>query len=284
VDLAEKIRAAQTKIEEVLSTHSAPVVMVSFGKDSMALLHLLRSMGQEFPVLFHREPFNPLKYQFANRIIEEYNLTVYDYPPMTTAVNERDKAIEIVNFYQVRNQLVYLPTGIRAPEGGKPFLCGLMDLYCRPLGSYTFPWDLAFVAHKSTDVDPILGPAELKVDIKSNPGSCDYAFPLRHFSDADVWEYHQRFKVPINTNRYDPANGYREKTDITWNNDWHHCCTLCLSKSSPPTVSCPKFQMDIPNLSALVRRCDDFSPDYFGTQISTAAITVPAVAPKPPIN
>jgi hypothetical protein len=251
-------------VEQCLATHAQPVVMVSFGKDSMCMLHLLRSMGHNFPVLFHREPFNAKKFEFANRIIGEWNLTVYDYAPMTTAVNERNGHVEIVNFYQVRNQLTYLPTGIRSPEEGKPFLCALKDFYCRPLGSFAFPWDIGFVAHKSTDVDPILGPAMLHVDIKTNSGNCDYGFPLRHFTDADVWEYHERFEVPFNSKRYDPENGYKERSDITWNNDYHHACALCLLKSSSPVVHCPKLDSDIPNLSSAVRRCDDLKLDYFG--------------------
>jgi len=270
MSLEEKIQAAQRMIENCLSTHSRTVVMWSSGKDSTAMLHLLRSMGHDFPILFHREPFNAPKYQFANRIIEDWLLTVYDYAPITTAVNERNGQVEIVNFYQAGQKLVYLPTGIRTPEEGKPYLCGLRDLYARPLGTFSFPWDLAFVAHKSTDIDPILGPANLHVDIKRNqPESADFAFPLRHFTDADIWEYHERFHVPINTKRYDPENSYRERTDITYNNDYHNCCVLCLVKSSPAVVHCPKLNTDIPNLSAIVRRCDDLMPDYFGPSEGT---------------
>lgn len=263
--LEDKIHSAQDIITATLATYCNPVVMCSFGKDSLCMLHLLRSMGHDFPILFHREPFNPLKYQFANRIIEEWKLVVYDYPPITTAVNERDGVAEIVNFYQAGSKLVYLPTGIRTPEDGEPFLCGLRDLYSRPMGTYAFPWDLGFVAHKSTDVDPILGSAELKVDLKVNYESVNYLFPLRYFTDADVWEYHKRFDLPVNTKRYDPESGYRERADITWNNDYHNCCVLCLLKSSPPVVHCPKLNTDVPNVSAIVRRAEDVEPDYFGT-------------------
>lgn len=265
--LDEKIRSAQEFIRETLSQYSHPIIMWSGGKDSTGLLHLMRTMGHDLPVLFHREPFNGRKYSFANRLIEEWNLTTYDYAPITTAIAERNGQVEIVNFYQVGERLVYLPTGIREPEEGKPYLCGLRDLYCRPLGTFLFPWDVAFVAHKSTDVDPILGPVELFVDIKKDPKSCDYAFPLRYWTDQDVWEYHEKFGVPFNAKRYDQENVYKESADIEHNNDYHHACVLCMLKSSPPMVDCPKFGMVIPNLSAILRRADDVRPDYCGKNL-----------------
>jgi hypothetical protein len=132
----------------------------------------------------------------------------------------------------------------------------------RPCGTFDFPWDLGLVAHKSSDIDPVLGPVPLTVDVRVNPGACDYAFPLRYFTDADVWEYHRRFRVPVNKKRYNVNNGYQEHHDITYNNDYHYACTLCMDTDSPPMVLCPKYGYEVPNISSQLHYIENGVPDY----------------------
>ena len=39
----------------------------SGGKDSMVLLHIMRGMGIELPLVFFREPWQPSKYKFHDK-------------------------------------------------------------------------------------------------------------------------------------------------------------------------------------------------------------------------
>jgi 3'-phosphoadenosine 5'-phosphosulfate sulfotransferase (PAPS reductase)/FAD synthetase len=262
--LDEKIAHGESVLRRVVEEYVHPVVMSSFGKDSMVVLDLVQRMGLRFPLVFHREPFFQKKFEFANRIIAENDYQVYDYPPLTTAVTQRDEHIEIVNEYQAGDSFVYLPTGIREPEPGVPYLCGMFDIYSKPLGTFAYPWDVAVLGHKSSDVDPILGPCPLRVDVRHNENAPDGAFPLRYFTDADVWEYTERFHVPFNEKRYDAAHGYQEFRDVTYNNDYFHACTLCIDRTQPETVFCPKAQQERPNLSAQIRFIEPSLPDYVG--------------------
>jgi 3'-phosphoadenosine 5'-phosphosulfate sulfotransferase (PAPS reductase)/FAD synthetase len=268
MDLDRKIADAKTLIERVLRVYHKPIVMSSFGKDSMVLLWLLKSMGSKLPILFHREPFFPDKYEFANRIIQQEDFTVYDYPPSSTGVIKNNTHIEIVNFYDIGGgRVAYLPTGIRDFLPTIPYLCGLGDLYQKPTGNFSFPWDLAFVGHKSTDCDPMFGNVPLKVDVKLNPGSCNYAFPLRHFTDEDVWEYHRRFDVPVNEKRYDPENGFRERRSIRFNPDYHYACTRCMDRDGLQSVLCPLIGGEVTNISGLLRYVEFGDlPDYFAQE------------------
>lgn len=269
--MKEKLTKARELIVRVLEEYSRPVVMSSFGKDSMVMLDIIKRMGHKFPVLFHREPFFPKKHEFANTVIAENKYVVYDYPPLTTAMTKKGAAVEIVNYYQVGGDSIYLPTGIVPPEEGKEFLCGRDDLYLKPTGTFKYPWDVGFVGHKSTDRDPILGAIPLRVDIRHNFNSADYAFPLRHFTDADIWEYHRQFGVPVNEKRYDPSNNFRERGEIEFNNDYYHACTLCLDRDAPQGVFCPKFKKTIPNISRQVRYVEPTLPDYVGDGIPGVA-------------
>jgi hypothetical protein len=267
MSLEEKIEWAEKFLRTVLQTYSAPVVMSSFGKDSVVMLDLLASMDAKLPILFHREPFEPDKYAFANKLIERRGYVVYDYPPTFTQIVKNGATMEIVNRYQVgMKAFTWLGTGIREPEDGKPWLCGYRDLYSKPCGLFNFPWDVALVGHKSSDVDPILGEIPLTVDIKATPGGCDFAYPLRYFTDAEIWEYIERFGVPYNTERYDKSAGYREFSDITFNNDYYHACTRCMDKDQPASVFCPRLGSEISNISASLRYTEPVVPAYIGKE------------------
>jgi len=265
--LEEKIEHANWLIGLVTERFSNPVVMSSFGKDSMVMLDLLKRTRKKLPVLFHREPFSPEKYAFANRVILENGYTVYDYQPTSVSVVKNNGKMEIVNWYQVGQvKTAYLPTGIREPEEGKDFLCGYKDLYLKPTGTFVFPWDVVFVGHKSSDVDPIVGPIPLRVDININHGAPAYAFPLRHFTDADIWEYHEKFGVPVHESRYNRNNGFKEHADISGNPDWFHACTLCMDRDSGPSVFCPMMGCEIPNISGQLHYIEPGVPGYIGRE------------------
>ena len=266
-ELSGKIEVAEKLITAVVQNYHAPVVMSSFGKDSVVLLDLLKGMNLKLPILFHREPFEPKKYVFANQVIEEEGYVVYDYPPTLTQIVKNGEAMEIVNRYQVGpKQFTWLGTGIKQPEDGKPFLCGYRDLYMKPCGLFNFPWDVALLGHKSSDSDPIFGAIPLTVDIKATEGGCDFAYPLRHFTDEDVWAYIETFDVPYNTLRYDKANGYREFEDITHNNDYYHTCVRCMDRDQPASVFCPKLDCEITNISSTVRYIEPVAPNYIGKE------------------
>lgn len=260
-ELQGKVETAKKFIRQVMNAYRAPVVMSSFGKDSMVLLDLLKD--ENIPLLFHREPFEPLKYAFANKIIEQRGYVVYDYPPTSTQVVKNGTAVEIVNKYQVGPKaFTWLGTGVKAPEEGKPFLCGYRDLYSKPVSLFEYPWDVAFVGHKSTDHDPILGPIPLTVDLKASEGACDFAYPLRHFTDADVWEYIEAHGIPYNERRYDKANGYREFSDVTFNNDYYLTCIKCMDRDEPAAVLCPRLNCEITNISGMIRYAEPAVLDY----------------------
>lgn len=259
--LDRKVESARDLVRRCIVDRQRPIVMSSFGKDSMVMMSIVDDVvsngygsAKSLPVLFHREPFSPQKYDFANKVISDRGYVVYDYAPISTSVCKGNGHIEIMNSYQIgANDVLDLPTGIKPPIDGRRYLCGFFDLYCKPLGSFGFPWDLVFVGHKSSDVDPLLGPVPLSVDVATHVGVPNYSFPLRHFTDADVWEYAEQHGLPIHDTRYDPANGYRERDDISMNPDYHLACTACIDPDGPVSVHCPKTKLEILNRSPRIR-------------------------------
>lgn len=252
MDYEGKLKAAQSLIASVLANAKNPCVMCSFGKDSIAVLHMVMQQ-KKLKVVFHREPFQHHKYDYANSIIRDWDLHVIDYPPLATAVNESDAEFEIVNQYQAGNRYVYLPTGFRQSSGSGA-ICAFDDVYNKPTGTFNYPFDIAFHGHKSVDVDPILGAVPLNSDVAMNVGSISAAFPLRHFTNADVWRYIEENEIPIHHGRYEKVNGqWQEREDKTNNPDYISACYACMSKKSGPSVYCPKLNCNVSNVSAQLR-------------------------------
>lgn len=263
--LEKKIKAAVELIREQVSDHS--IVMSSFGKDSMVLLDLVFKADLKLSILFFREPFFPEKYEFANKVILERGYSVYDYAPLRTAIVKKDDQIEIANFYQVgtEDEYMFLPTGIIKPIEGKPFLCGLSDLLNKPTGTYNFPWDTVFIGHKSSDVDPMLGSVELNTSVVDT-GPIKLVLPVKDFTDEDIWEYHQRFNLPIHESRYNRKDSWKEFKDKSFNPDYFPACMLCIDSDERERVLCPRLGKMVDSLSYLADYVTIKVPEYIKRQ------------------
>lgn len=249
------VKAAHRAIDRVLAVYHRPALACSFGKDSMVLLHLLRARGLQLPVIFHRDPWWPAKYAFADRIIQEWDLEVHDWAPLRVTLWEGKEIMAFTNHYQIgpNGAALQLPKNILPPEPGKKFLCGLRDVLQRPTGTFNYPWDCVLIGHKSSDQDQIAGKLPLKVDLKQNAGLApDAAFPLRAWTDADIWAYSAANGVPQQPDRYDPATG-RELADKRPNSDYAHVCIACCNRREPAvSVPCPKLGCDVSYVGNLV--------------------------------
>lgn len=273
--LEEKTLRAFRLINELLKQHRKPVIMSSFGKDSMVLVHLIRRLGVNLPVVFHREPFLPQKYIFANQVIRDWNLTVYDYAPMDVAMVKNGAAAELMNFYQCGVQgnqplLNRVPTGLTPMVEGEPWLCVKDDLLAKPLGTFTWPWDVAFIGHKACDVDPINGRMPLQADVVPNPGGATMVFPLREFTDADIWQYHKDFNLPFHHARYDQATG-QEWPQKIHNPDYFEACWACVDRDGPPIVECPKLGVRLANVASRTPYTEPLSMPYYAAPVQTSA-------------
>lgn len=267
------IAEAVAAVKRVRGHYRRPALMCSFGKDSMVLLHILRAEGICLPVVFHRDPWWPAKYHFADGIIAAYDLEVHDYPPYAVTLWEGKEIMAFTNHYQtgpLPGGTLKLPKNILPPEPGKRFLCGLHDVLRRPTGNYAYPFDCVLIGHKSSDQDQIAGKIPLTCDIKQNGGiGPDAAFPLRHWTDADIWDYTDRFSVPQQADRYDVANRC-EYPDKRANSDYAHVCIACLDRRNPSrSVHCPRLGCEVDNISAAAPY-DTAQMPYFGEEAASA--------------
>lgn len=250
-------------IKTVMEKYKNPAILCSFGKDSMVIMAILRGLGiKDLPVIFFREPFFTEKYDFANEIIKKWELKCYDYPPTAISMANQNGKCEVIRHYPIgQKNLVISDGNLYEPEIGKKFLCGMTDLLMKPTGTFNFQWDVLFCGHKSSDKDPLAGDLELHVDIHQQAGAASLAYPLRDWTDKDIWEYITAFDVPFHVERYD-KDTKRDREDKTHNPDYLPCCTRCIDKNQSDFVTCPKTGLQMTNISNNLRHIDMKLPYY----------------------
>src|SRR4029077_5075086 len=154
--LSEKVEETKTFLRTELAKYKKPVANISFGKDSMVLLPLLREIEALYPIVFYTSPWFPRKYDFARWVITQLNLEVYDYPPMRTSMlYGKGIAAFCDEFMTSQVTTVAVPKNIVEYQDGDDeakFICGV-GFFTRPCGTFVYPWDVAIVGHKDTDSD-----------------------------------------------------------------------------------------------------------------------------------
>jgi hypothetical protein len=253
------------------SVTDSSAVLLSFGKDSMVLAHLIREVAPRnpmrthdfpIPVIYFRDPWFPFKNMFADSIIRSWAMEVHDWQPMAAGIKVKEDMLELVSRYPFAGREMDIPKNVCAPEEypRRDYICGLNDWVLRPKsGRTTFPWDTVFHGHKSSDVDPFEGHVPLEAD-SVTAGSASVVFPLRHWTDDDVWDYIEDHNIPIQESRY-LAAVHEERDDKWWNNDYVHACTACIDPRNDKEVHCPKLNKTVPNVGNQVLRIQAL-PDY----------------------
>lgn len=268
--LKEKIEKSEKLIDAQAEKHNNSfTVLCSFGKDSLVLLWLFLSRGSTPPIVFYRDPFFPYKFNFAQKVMSDFNLCAFDYAPIRlTMLYGKGLPALVSEYHMGAVATLALPKNIiefdESRAASHPFLCGV-DFFSRPVGTFTFPWALAFLGHKDCDSDQIYGDVPLRSEIIYRDIGPNYCYPLKEWTDADVWDYIEYFGVPVQADRYDVKNR-REWPDKTFNSDYFPACIRCLDKRRAGTeVYCPKYKKEIPNVSGAVMEFN-WKPDYFGSE------------------
>jgi hypothetical protein len=219
------------------------VLLCSFGKDSMTLLHLIREVlppnrlsCHTYPVavIYHRQAWFPAKNQFADRVIRSWALEIHTSPPLVCGVKCNSDRLELVARYPFGEKTFDLPLNTEKPLPRRAYGCGYLWILQPKTAVATWPWQVAFHGHKNSDVDPYEGPVPLRAD-QVDAGGVHVVFPLRNWTDADVWDY-------------------------------IHACTACIDpRETAEQVYCPKLRRNVPNMGHKIYRLGQL-PAYIGKE------------------
>jgi hypothetical protein len=247
-----------------------PVVLWSGGKDSTAMLHLLIfKLGVRLPCVQWREPRFRHRYAHSDLLAREWDLTLYDYAPGRIAIQDGfdietgEPRFDFLKYYQWgHHSALVLSLGTEHPKEGEPYLCGLTDVLQRPTGSFNWPWDAAFHGQKSADVDLIKGQVPLAQDVRRVDDSPTQLFPMRHWTDDDIFDYLEAEGVPMDPTRYDRASGkWGHKQDKSSNADYYPICWNCVNRHLSAPVWCPKLRSEVNSIAHLAPYEDNSIPE-----------------------
>jgi 3'-phosphoadenosine 5'-phosphosulfate sulfotransferase (PAPS reductase)/FAD synthetase len=242
------VRALTRLIDETLALMARqfgelrnPAVACSFGKESMIMLGLVRRIKPDVAVVCFPGLPHPTKHLFAERMAKEWNLNLYAPYPRARDVISKDGHVELIELYELApKRFMYFP--IEAARDYEPDAsadCGLAFLNEEPVSARADDFDAVFIGHRNDDRDPTHGNVPLK-DYVVDFGDFRYVYPLRDWTEADVWAASRLLGIPQNEARY------RDR-DLGADNDYHELCTKCfLGGQGRASVICPKTGEETP--------------------------------------
>lgn len=221
-------------IRETLRRVENPIVAWSSGKDSQVMLHLIRQVETEVPVLHLRGFEDETKHDFAEDEIGRLGLRMIEPPPFSRDIVATGDHVEIVEDYRLKDEVaIYFPI---EPEPnhvpGPHSLCAVEKLN-QPTSGEPLGVDCIFIGARSDDVDPVHGPMPLSHDSVESQGVL-FVYPLREWTEANIWEASELLSIPQNKARY-------ERKEMDANADYFPLCTECLKPTDKQSVICPKI-------------------------------------------
>jgi hypothetical protein len=212
----------------------------------------------DIPVVQYRQPKFRERYAYSDRLIKEWNLEVYEYPPMKVSladgpdVNTGEVRFDMLHYFQWGKNCVVLSLGTEKPKDGEKFLCGVDDFLQRPTGTFNWPWGAVFIGTKYEDTDLIKGHVPLAQDIRIVDGAPVSLYPMRDWTDDEIFQYLEESGVEPDPTRYIKENGkWKNNPDKSLNADFYPACFNCVNRHLGRHVHCPKLNATITNISEM---------------------------------
>lgn len=236
-----KVDRAIQFITEFIGRSERPVVLWSGGKDSQVLLWLARQAKIDIPAVYFQIYPDARKEAFIHEIAGIWKQQVQTLRPIAHDVAANGSNVELLNFFRVGDIVVHV--GMQSGNVGAKPIC-LIETCTQPTSNDRADCDLAFIGHKDSDVDTLYGHAILSGDTVRS-GDTTLAYPLRDWTDEDIWEASEQFSIEQNWRRYDRQTKEKLKSEV-FNNDYYALCSKCCAPGlSVESVLCPKIGVHI---------------------------------------
>lgn len=228
VTLAEKVAHSMKLLQQIFKDYENPALLLSGGKDSMVVLHLLRKLELMPKIIQYKFPIPKAKYEFTDKIITDWNLKVIHPQPTSCYVRVVNGHPEIITTYNTMGNIL-VPAGTLIESTAHDAIDAVTlfrDVQKEVTGaSAALGFDAYITGVKKTDYDPVVGNVGEQVctsDIVSFNDEADMVHPLANWTDQDIFMFTMQENIPYDGNRYAWSNedkSFVQKPDFTTNPD-----------------------------------------------------------------
>lgn len=291
---SEKFEAACERTRALLAAARRPVLLSSFGKDSVLLLEMARRSKLPFDVLWYRDAFEggeEAETRFGKELAAEWDLSVYSYPSHDRYLVRAGERLTLVSEYDVGGDVIPLLQDIeegercalslaRASVAGPsnhgataPTTTTAPTAPTTAAASISFPWDVTLTGFRFEDAHEATGPAPFPPD-GTRWGATRFFAPLREWTAEEVWEATAALSLPYDMRRYGERglSPEAEVADLA-------LCARCLQSAGP--VFCPAERRLIDGIMWQGREATHAFRRRFGFPAPEAgAPSPPSLSPK----
>ncbi len=241
-------------------------VFSSFGKDSMVLLGLLREAGllHRVRVITFRHADFPERYTFADDVIRDWSIDALVCHHAWNFVIAGHDRVDLLGTIRIRDVLIHMPVAnMQFAEETTNWSCALdNEMDCdRDLAQMDY--DLILIGSKQGDIDPVVGHVRVPKMHERSASGTTLLFPLREWSDTDVWDFLHCRAIPFDHDRYRRTRDGEmfDETALPLHPEYLPVCTACINPADRGSVWCAKWRQEIPSRAGeVVERQYPLSP------------------------
>ena len=248
---------ALDRIKGAVGSARRPVVLSSFGKDSLCLLSLLEYLSVEVDIGYFELGAVKSAHSFARNMIARQKLNVTLLRPHRTFIAKGIGGADLAYSFDLTSRDAFQIVGATFDDTYHTDLaCGLQSSLLRSGMHGPYDWDLILTGRRRVDMDPTLGSLDIATDVARLEHGTQILMPLHQWTDEDVAFYlKDQGRYAPDWDRYEVTDGVlQNRADKSANPDHAPICIRCLTRDELGASNCPLSLSCAEEPRALVRR------------------------------
>lgn len=186
-NMARKAWEAHLLIEKAVTEHKNPVVMCSWGKDSLVVLHMVLMHNQSIKVLWNDTLVEfTSTYKLAKRLISEWKLNMVVTRPTTT-------------FWKIQAAHGWPTKGRGVNDEASEVCCHALKKEPTARAQKIYKWDLSFLGLNATESrNRGLSAKKYGDYFYAKSWGMWRCYPILNWSQEEIWDYIVFNQLPVN--------------------------------------------------------------------------------------
>lgn len=253
-----RVSEALDLVERALSDVSKPVLLCSFGKDSLCVLALIEILGLDLEIAYFELDAIPATHKFARQQIARLDRTITILRPHSTFAAAGAGGVDLGYNFKLANGDTFSIVGATFIEDGSAPTCGLQRSLVKSGCHAPYEWDAVLTGRRSADVDPTLGSLWVESAMVTLEHGTKLTMPICHWSDEDIAHFLRiTNKFAPDWDRYEVTQGkLTNKANSSSNPDIANVCIRCIVRRDS-AITCPLL-LPLADIQQPIARREEF--------------------------